>query len=171
MGVKEVLNKQETTGHVFLVRQGLFLRGYNSGALMLEKLLGYKAQRVFLKVCNSEVCIAGFPSQNLPRVLAAVEKAGGKIVMQNEQIVEIEGLHYTCTPEIIRQHPEKEQLSLGATTTLPGTSPMPRQQETTTVEKIITRRVLEYNLSVSTPMEAMLFLSALQKEFGGQMNK
>ncbi|MCC8187979.1 MAG: hypothetical protein LIP08_10905 [Bacteroides sp.] len=170
MGVKEVLNKQETTGHLFLVRQGLFLRGYNSGALMLEKLLGYKAQRVFLKVCAAEVCIAGFPSQNLSRVLATVEKAGGKIVMQNEQTVEIEGLDYPCTPEIIRQYPEKEPLSPVATT-LPGTSSVPRKQEVTTVEKIITRRVLDYNLSASTPMEAMLFLSALQKEFGGQMNK
>ncbi len=167
MGVKELIEKQEATGHIFLIRQGLFLRGYNSGALMLEALLGYKAQRMYLKICKGEVCAAGFPSSNLDRVIAEVKRQGGMIVDQTEGLVEISGLDYPCTQEVIRQHREKERFVPAAFPEKHCREPDIPVLEALPYEKIVAQRVLSYNLSDSTPLEALLFLNSIQKEFGG----
>ncbi len=166
MGVKELIQKQESTGHIFLIRQGLFLRGYNEGALMLEKLLGYKAQRMYLKTCKTEVCVAGFPSSNLDRVIATVERAGGAVADQTDGVVEICGLNYPCTPEIILRYKEKEKFMSSASVEKHCRAPDLPLPETLPYERIVAQRVLSYNLSDSTPLEALLFLNSIQKEFG-----
>ncbi|MCD7935925.1 MAG: hypothetical protein LUG98_03620 [Tannerellaceae bacterium] len=161
MEIKELIEKQEKTGHIFLVRQGLFLRGYNSGARMLEHLLGYKVTRISLKSYGGEVCVAGFPSDRADRVIEAIRKQGGEIVEKTDCQLEIGGLNYTCTPEEIAYYEIKEKKGH-------------KVKEPVNIvhqeEKILARKVLGFNLSAATPLEAMLFLHEIQKEFK-ELNK
>ena len=163
MSVKELIAYQEQTKRICLHKQGLFFRGYNSGALMLEKLMGYKVNVVFLKSCGMQLCSAGFPSDNLEKVKVGIERQGGKILKANHLMIEIEGLDFPCNETIVESYgpPIRRPLAKKRLATPPAPATLAEQ---------VAAKLLGYNMSNATPLEAMLFLDGLQRSLRTEVN-
>lgn len=69
MTIKDVLDYQQRSGHIILIRQGLFFRGYNESACLLSNTFGYLIKSREIKSCGCKVHYVGFPSSSLDKVL------------------------------------------------------------------------------------------------------
>jgi hypothetical protein len=156
MEVKELVRLQCEDGVIRLLRQGLFLRGYNSGAVMLEKVMGYKVHSIQMKAIGGLVCYAGFPSEILDKVLERVREVGGNIRSDDDRLVEIEGLKYECGEDIIASYPLKELSRKEGKGKADGKG----------VEQSLADAVRAFDLVNSTPIQAILFVGELKKLAG-----
>lgn len=147
---------QEKDGIIRLARQGLFLRGYNTGAVMLEKIMGYRVHSVGLKGAGVRVCYAGFPSGNLERVVGQVENAGGHIVSRNDNLVEIGGLEYPCDARTVAAYPFKEKRAPS------GGSPAGEPY----TEILLRESVRDFDLENATAVQVLLFVGELKRIAG-----
>jgi hypothetical protein len=140
---QELINKQEESGNevLCLMKIGYFFHAYNAGAYALARVMKYRVRK---KVRRSglKMITAGFPIDNLPSVLELIKAAGGKILSQTDDWIEFTGID--CTSEgIVVMEPEKK-VKL-------------EPQDTAVVEAI-----RSYDLSRSTPLDALNFIAKLQ---------
>lgn len=63
MTIKELLNNHQcNTGHLCLIRQSLFFRGYNQSVAILCELMGYQVKAKKVLSCGEMVFYVGFPA-------------------------------------------------------------------------------------------------------------
>jgi hypothetical protein len=143
---QELINRQEESGNevLCLMKIGFFFHAYNAGAYALARVMNYRVAR---KVRRSglEMMTAGFPSEKLPSVLESITAAGGRILSQTDDCVEFTGVDYTPDGVVVIEKEKKVKVLAGS-------------PQETDLSKIIR----SYDLSRSTPIDAMLFIAKLQ---------
>ena len=77
MTVKEAIALQDTTGSLYLLRQGLFYRGYNQSAAFLNEVFGWQVLSKEVKSCGKRVFYVGFPASSRDQVVETVVCAAG----------------------------------------------------------------------------------------------
>lgn len=150
MTEQELINKQKEYGdsRFAVTRSGKFFCAYGCGAFALARATSYRVMRRPRKGGNF-VLTTGFPESRLANVLEQIAAHGGKIVEQDTDGFVFSGIDGSEDNGLVsEQKPPKEHQAAGI-----------RMDEAALRE-----RVLSFDLSHSTPMEAMLFLDTLQKQ-------
>ena len=140
---QELINRQEESGNevLCLMKIGYFFHAYNAGAYALARVMKYRVRK---KVRRSglEMITAGFPTDNLPSVLELIRAAGGQILSQTDDCIEFTGIDCTSEGIVVLEPEKKVKLE---------------PQDTAVVEAI-----RSYDLSRSTPLDALNFIAKLQ---------
>ena len=156
MTEQELIKKQEEGGNetLYLMKVGMFFHAYEAGAFALARLMHYRVKRKARKG-GREVLVAGFPADSLPTVAERIAAAGGKVLAKTDTWVEFAGLDATQDDTLIDD-----------TKTAAATCESRIRTERRTEEW--KRRILDYDLSESTPLQALNFLAAVQRELKQQ---
>ena len=158
MTEREILDRQEQGGQreFYLVRVGLFLRAYGCGAFALSRATGYRVVRQQRKRGAVDVC--GFPSAQLDLVRQRLQAAGAEVEQSGDDCWLFRGVDGTPDPAMVAE---------------PAHTPEPRLQTQYATTEILpaadgygwlAQAVKDFNLSQSTPMDAMVFMNTLQQE-------
>lgn len=92
MTVKEIIELQDATGRLYLLRQGLFYRGYNQAAALLNTLFNYQVKEKNVISCGRNVFYAGFPALAEEKVVERILKQGGVMSQFEKGVLEISGI-------------------------------------------------------------------------------
>lgn len=151
MTEQELIAKQGAGNNetLYLMKVGMFFHAYEAGAFALARLMHYRVKRKPRKG-GREVLVAGFPADHLPVVAERIRVAGGKVSVQTDTWVEFSGLNYTTDAALVD---EPKEVTAGKT-----------QSATEDKADEWKRKILAYDLSYATPLDAMNFLSTVQKE-------
>ena len=147
---QELIKKQEESKNevLCLMKIGYFFHAYNAGAYALARVMKYRVRK---KVRRSglEMITAGFPEDNLQSVIVCIKAAGGQILSQTDDWIEFTGIDCTSEGiELVELEKKKKVL--------------PEQVEPIK-ESELSKIIRSYDLSRSTPIEAMIFISKLQE--------
>ena len=151
----EIMQRQELTGNreFFLMLVGSFMHAYGHGAFALSRITGYRVMRKHRK--SGELLTTGFPIARLKSVLEQICQAGGSVQQQDERIWVFSGLDGTPDPTMINDPQPKsaaqEQANACSQTTGPVTGSW------------LEEAIRGFDLSMATPLEAMMFLGTLKK--------
>ena len=151
MTEQELIRKQEEGGNetFYLMKVGMFFHAYNAGAFALARVMHYRVKRKPRKG-GREVLTAGFPANSLPTVMERIAAAGGNILSHSDTWVEFSGLD--CTPD---------------DTLVDEPVANTKQTSSNNASEAWKRKILDYDLSYATPLDAMNFLSKVQRELRG----
>ena len=159
MTEKEILEKQQAKPDEFyLVRVGIFLRAYGNGAFALGRATGYRVVRKERKSGAVEVC--GFPASQFELVRPRLETAGAQLEELGEDMWLIHGLDGTPDESLVTIEPPRVK---GRTMTIVS-SEEPALNFPQADFDWLAEAIKSFNLSLSTPMDAMQFISVLQQE-------
>ena len=150
MTEQELINKQKEYGdsRFSVTRSGKFFCAYGCGAFALARATGYRVMRRPRKGGHC-VLTTGFPESRLANVVEQIAACGGEIVEQEADCFVFTGIDGSEDDSLVsEQKPPKEHKAMGI-----------RKEEASLRE-----RILSFDLSRSTPMEAMLFLDTLQRQ-------
>lgn len=150
MTEQELINKQKEYGdsRFTVTRSGKFFCAYGCGAFALARATGYRVMRRPRKGGHS-VLTTGFLESRLANVLEQIAACGGEVVVQETDSFVFTGIDGSEDDGLVsEQKPPKEHKATGI-----------RKDEAALRE-----RILSFDLSHSTPMEAMLFLDTLQRQ-------
>lgn len=151
MTERELIAKQEAGNNktLFLMKVGMFFHAYEAGAFALARLMHYRVKRKARKG-GQQVLVAGFPVERLPVVAERIKAAGGKVLTLTDTWVEFAGPDCTADAALVDG---------------PKTVAVDKSQ-TATERKADgwKQRILNYDLSQSTPLQAMNFLADVQTE-------
>lgn len=149
MTEKEVLDLQQQSGNqeFYLILIGSFLHAYGNGAFALSRVTGYRVMRKQRKQLG-EILTTGFPISQLDNVRNKIYDAGGEIEKVDEKTWIFRGIDGTPDENLISE----------LINPTPGPSPK-RGGEFGLADEI-----LGFNLSMSTPMDAMNLIAKLQKQ-------
>ena len=162
MTEKELLRQQETNGQkaLYLIAVGMFYHTYGCGAFALARATAYRVLRKHRK--GGDILVCGFPASQLDAVLQRIREAGGEVEAVGEKTFLFRGLDGTTDEKLIAE-PKK------APTPNPSTA---RRGEFGGDSLDSSRRrgadwladeLLSFNLSLSTPMDAMNLIARLQR--------
>ncbi len=151
MTEQELIAKQVGNGNrtLYLMKVGMFFHAYEAGAFALARLMRYRVKRKARKG-GREVLVAGFPADRLPVVAERIRAAGGEVLTRTDTWVEFAGLDCTADASLVD---EPKTAAVGE----PQAAAGGKADEWK-------RKILEYDLSQSTPLQAMNFLASVQKE-------
>ena len=153
MTEKEIVELQRSGDTRYLMQVGMFIHAYEGAAFAMARLTGYKVRLVHRK--TGDIRMLGFNASQMESVWELMRKAGIILNEKGEKLWAFEGGDTTEDSGLITQpKPRKEKVV--------------EAQTTAAVENTLADEVLAYNLAASTPMEAMLFLSDLQRRYGKQ---
>ena len=162
--IHDILTSEAKTDHsVRLYREGsLFYRAYERSAyLFVHHVRDYQAVRKFYKVCNSFVVSIGFPQKSLPSLgCQYIENADGTVSIPVE--VEIDEQQFLNWKDHVPLHQKDVPAVPSFSASYHSPLPVPDVKTNTTEDEVL-RRLRQYNLAGSTPMQAMLFISELQR--------
>lgn len=146
MTEQELIAKQQQSdnGTTYLMKVGMFFHAYEAGAFALARASGYRVKRKARKG-GREVLVAGFPADSLNAVIVKLETAGAVVIRHSDTFVEMTGLDGTFDGSLVDE---------------------PKVIVTVQPDAEVEwkRKILSYNLSGSTPLEAMNFLAEAQGE-------
>ncbi len=151
MTEQELIRKQQEHGteQFVVTRSGKFFCAYGCGAFALARATGYRVMRRPRRGGLS-VLTTGFPESRLEKVMEQIAACGGSVVEQGEDCFVFSGIDGSEDEGLVsEQKPPKERKSAGSGT---------RNEEAGLRE-----RILAFDLSHSTPMDAMMFIDSLQK--------
>lgn len=148
MTEQELIKKQEEDGNstLYLMKVGMFFHAYNAGAFALARLMHYRVKRKARKG-GREVLVAGFPADRLAVVAERIVATGGKVLSQTDTWVEFAGLDATSDDGLVDDVPAA----------INKTAPVDSSDKWK-------QKILDYDLSCSTPLDALNFLAACQSE-------
>ena len=126
---------------------GSFMHAYGNGAFALSRATGYRVMRKQRKQLG-EILTTGFPISQLDNVRNKIYDAGGEMEKVNEKTWIFRGINGTPDENLISE----------LINPTPGPSPK-RGGEFGLADEI-----LGFNLSMSTPMDAMNLIAKLQKQ-------
>jgi hypothetical protein len=150
MTEQELINKQKEYGdsRFAVTRSGKFFCAYGCGAFALARATGYRVMRRPRKGGHC-VLTTGFPESRLANVLEQIAACGGEIVVQEANSFVFTGIDGSEDNGLVsEQKPPKGHKATGI------------QKD----EAALREQVLSFDLTRSTPMEAMLFLDTLQRQ-------
>ena len=144
----EVLNLQAENGETvfYLMQRGSFFHAYGNGAFALARVTGYKVLRKQRKA--GDIFTAGFQVASLQKVLGLLQDAGASVEEQSSMLILFSGID--GTPD--------ETLVFQARTQPRSVSADGSHDD----YQWLADEIQNFNLSLSSPMEAMNFLSRLQ---------
>ncbi len=151
MTEKEILTKQEELGNqtFYLALVGKFLHAIDYGAFALSRATGYKIVRKKRKSCELPIC--GFPIEKLDVVRERIREAGGYIEQINNQLFRFGGIDGTPDESMVSEPTHNK-------TDVPS-----RNDVSNATQSYLVNEILSFNISLSTPMDAMNFIVKLQK--------
>ena len=152
MTEQELIKKQEENGNstLYLMKVGMFFHAYNAGAFALARLMHYRVKRKARKG-GREVLMAGFPADRLEAVTKRIAAEGGKVLAQTDTWVEFAGLDGTSDDGLVDDVPAA----------MNGTAPAGSADKWK-------QKILDYDLSCSTPLDALNFLAGVLRELRKQ---
>lgn len=157
MTIKELLAHQQQSHHICLIKQGLFFRAYNQGAVLLNQLLGYQIKYKQSKSCGAVLYYVGFPSSVADRVTAKVIEQGGGVVKYEDNYIEYSGFEVDYDTELktvaVASKPKEKQKALSADSA-----------DNVSIEGMLR----QYDTSNTTPLEALQFIAHLQEKLKAQ---
>lgn len=158
MKIEEMINQENhNKDKIYLHREGIFWRAYNYSAIRLCKYLkDYRVNVKYIKKVRDKIYYCGFPDGSLPQILDDARKKGYRIEVIDEKHLIINGFPveeldyiewknaYTNVNALVVNEPEivynKDK-----------------------VESILIRKIREFPLENSTPMQTMLFVQELKQ--------
>lgn len=156
MTIKELLNHQQHTGHITLLRQGLFFRAYNESALLINELFGYQIKSKESKSCGQILYYVGFPASVIDKVLSKMISIGGMIEQREDGYIECSGIKLSRDTDKLAElasagmfHPVK-QINVSDSAEL--------------LRDSIINRIASFDLSNQTPLQSLQFIALLQQE-------
>jgi hypothetical protein len=152
MTEKEILQQQETNGQksFYLIAVGMFYHAYGCGAFALSRATGYRVLRKHRK--HGDILTCGFPVNQLEMVLQRIREADGEVEQTGEKTFLFRGLDGTPDERLIEE--QKPQIA---------TSPSKEVLQPEASFSWLANELLSFNLSLSTPMDAMNLIARLQK--------
>ena len=152
MTEQDVLRRQEINGQkeFYLINVGQFWRAYGNGAFALNRACGYKVVRK--QQTTGVVFFSEFPKSVFNRVKERVSFLNGTLREVDSRTWIFYGFDGTPDMSIVQQGP----------ISFPGLSPV---QEECCLEELLAE-ILSFNLSSSTPVDAMMFIIKMQKKYG-----
>ena len=156
MTEKEILEKQTQNGNreFYMILVGRFLHAYECGAFALSRVMGYRVIRKHRK--TGDVLVTGFPIDQFDLVRGRIREAGGDIQDLCTNTWVFRGLDGTPDDRMVCDPQPKSNVS-DAPRTL-----QPTMVAASAAATWLEETILSFNLSASTPMQAMLFLSDVQ---------
>lgn len=155
MTEQEILAWQEHTGNheFYLILIGSFMHAYGNGAFALARATGYRVMRKRRKAGN--LVTTGFPIASLEQVRACIAAAGGELERIDDKTYVFRGIDGTPDDQMVKE----------PHCTPPYTKPVPRSVPVGR-DKLqwLKDAIQNFNLSMSTPMDAMLFIGTLQQQ-------
>lgn len=161
MTEQEILERQERSGQCefCLLLVGSFLRAYGHGAFALSRATGYRVVRKERK--GGVVYACGFPASQLGLVSERLQAAGGELEQEGEGLWLFRGLDGTPDEAMVSEPKQAKQQPAAAPTVPLAVAAAVRQMPTA---DWLLEAVMGFNLSMSTPVDAMVFLGSLQQE-------
>ena len=153
MTEKEILDKQEQRGNqeFFLIQVGSFLHAYGNGAFALSRATGYRVMRKQRKQLG-EVLTTGFPIARLDNVREKIFAAGGEMESLDDKTWIFRGINGAPDTALVSEPLPKPQQAADALPAAAGA-----------VASWLADEVRRFNLSMSTPMDAMNLIARLQQ--------
>ncbi|MBQ4386841.1 MAG: hypothetical protein II822_04495 [Prevotella sp.] len=159
MTEKEIIERQELNCNreYFLILVGRFLHAYGNGAFALARATGYRVMRKQRKW--GEVLTLGFPIDMFDRVRDRIRDAGGDVESIDDKTWVFRNLDGMPDPQMVCEPRPKVN---------PAPAHPLEREESGCAGKAnqydwLAEAVWNFNLSASTPMEAMLFVRDLQQ--------
>ena len=152
MTEKEVLQQQENNGQkaFYLIAVGIFYHAYGCGAFALSRATGYRVLCKHRK--GGDILVCGFPANQLDSVLQRIREAGGEVEQTGEKTFLFRGLDGTADEALIAE-PKPQTV----------TSPTKDVPQSEVSFSWLADELLSFNLSLSTPMDAMNLIASLQR--------
>lgn len=152
MTEKEILQEQETNNQkaFYLIAVGMFYHAYGNGAFALARATGYRVLRKHRK--HGDILTCGFPVNQLEMVLQRIREADGEVEQTGEKTFLFRGLDGTPDDKLIAE--QKPQIAI---------SPSKEVLQPEASFSWLANELLSFNLSLSTPMDAMNLIARLQK--------
>lgn len=162
MTEKEILEKQEASGNqvFYLMLVGKFFLAYGYGAFALSRGTGYRVMRKARKMGSVITC--GFPIERLDTVLLRVRDAGGRIEPLEQRLYRFSGLDGTPDERMVCE--QKPVPATGKTAAPEGMASRQSAPPPFSGGDWLREAVLSFNLSMSTPLDAMNFIGRLQQK-------
>ncbi len=160
MTEQEILTRQETSGNreFFLILIGRFYHAYGCGAFALARLTGYQVRRIQRK--QGDVLMLGFPIDRFDSVLNKVRDAGGEMESVDSKTWMFRGLDGTPDQSMVSE--PKPAITVQPASPHLVTESRPNIKETVKASWL-EDAVRSFDLSMATPMDAMLFLNSLKQ--------
>ena len=166
MTEKEIMEMQEQRGNkeFFLMLVGKFFLAYGHGAFALSRGTGYRVMKKPRKVGFVITC--GFPVDCLDTVLQRVRSAGGTIESVEPNLYHFTGLDGTPDERMICEQQPKQSKAAAPVAAVSPAAPAPVVTDLAPTVAVgwLEEAVLSFNLSMSTPLDAMIFIGKLQKK-------
>lgn len=152
MTEKEILQQQDANQQTafYLIAVGMFYHAYGCGAFALSRATGYRVLRKHRK--HSDILTCGFPVNQLEMVLQRIREADGEVEQTGEKTFLFRGLDGTPDERLIEE--QKPQIAI---------SPSKEVLQPEASFSWLANELLSFNLSLSTPMDAMNLIARLQK--------
>lgn len=152
MTEKELIDRQQEYGdkRFVVTRSGKFFSAYDCGAFALARATGYRVMRRPRKGGHF-VLTVGFPESRLEAVMGHIVDCGGTVERQETDYFIFSNVDGSADERLVSEQkmPEKHG----------GKNDMAREDET-----CLRKQILAFDLSRSTPMDAMNFIDMLQKQ-------
>ena len=152
MNIKKIIELQNKGDQLYLLRQGLFYRGYNQAAAYLHKIMGYQVMSKESKACGKRICYVGFPVNAFDKVKLNVREQGVKIEKKTDNSWLITGVSVAFN----------ETEWINQTRILPQSRT--KNENFTVLEKKLFREIVEFSLYTNTPLECVRFIAYLQDQ-------
>lgn len=151
MTENELVQRQQEYGdkRFVVTKSGKFFSAYGCGAFALARATGYRVMRRQRKGGHF-VLTTGFPENRIENVLEQLEACGGKIEQRGEEHFVFSGIDGS----------EDEKLVSDQKPAVPRHGKENKKQVSNDSLQAL---ILSFDLSRSTPMEAMNFIYQLQK--------
>ena len=152
MTEKEILQQQESNGQktFYLIAVGMFYHAYGCGAFALARATGYRVLRKHRK--RGDILVCGFPANQLDTVLQRIREAGGEVEPAGEKAFLFRGLDGTPDETMVEESGgQVHDCSMAA------------YHATCPPDSWLAEELLSFNLSLSTPMDAMNLIARLQQ--------
>ena len=158
MTEKEIMEMQEQRGNkeFFLMLVGKFFLAYGHGAFALSRGTGYRVMKKPRKVGFVITC--GFPVDCLDTVLQRVRSAGGTIESVEPNLYHFTGLDGTPDERMICEQQPKQSKAAAPVAAVSPAAPAPVVTDLAPTVAVgwLEEAVLSFNLSMSTPLDAMI---------------
>lgn len=163
MSEKEIIQRQQQSGNreFYLVLVGKFLHAVDNGAFALSRATGYKVLRKQRK--TGIVLVCGFPIDRLEQVRQRLRDAGGYVEQLNDGLYRFGGIDGTPDQTMV-QEPQPKPKTIAM-----HTDPMHAETGIASGDWL-REALLSFNLSMSTPMDAMNLIAKLQQRLKQEDN-
>lgn len=149
MTVTEIINIQEQHQIGIIHLTGGFYKAFGKAAAIIAQVTGY--QLCTVKNKRMQTVTAGFPASVIGKVTTKLQEAGISIHRYNNDSDKTLCFDMTATPEPTKEIPEETKGKRMNGSTLAG----------------LYAEVMAFNVADATPMEAMNFISTIQRRYHG----